>query len=508
LSKSISVFEASLPLLTMVVCLVGGGLLFPMGSELLVFTLFVAAAVAGVSAIRHGHSWDDIQRSTGEKFASVLPVILILLSIGMLIGSWMFSGTIPMLVYYGIQMVNPQYMIVTAFLVTGLMSLTGSSWASAGTIGVALMGVAAGLDVPLAATAGAVVSGAYFGDKLSPLSDSTNICAIGANANLYDHIRNMLYTAGPSFLLALVVYLFAGMFSDSGSLQAANGDHPLLAEISQAYRPGWLVFLPAAVVLWGTLSRKPAALVMVGSSIVAMVIGVAVHGFSINDAILAVISGFNVDMVSSIGASGIRPVDMASSMGVSGNAPSDTLTSLLNRGGINSMSTTLIIIIAAFLLAAGMDVSGGLDKLLKTMLARARSVFGLIAATLASGATMIALTSHGGVTALIVGGLFQDAYREKNLAPENLSRSLEDSVTILEPLMPWTVSAIYMATTLGVPTIEYMPWAVFCMTGWMFSLLLAATFPFTGFGLKTLDARDNATADGSVSDQRTAGNLQ
>jgi NhaC family Na+:H+ antiporter len=150
------------------------------------------------------------------------------------------------------------------------------------------------------------------------------------------------------------------------------------------------------------------------------------------------------------------------------------------------MSPTLIIILAAFLIAAGMDISGGLDKLLRTMLQRARSVFGLVAATLASGATMIALTSHGGVTALIVGGLFQDAYREKGLAPENLSRSLEDSVTILEPLMPWTVSAIFMATTLGVPTIEYLPWAVFCMTGWMFSLLLAALFPRTGFGLKTL----------------------
>lgn len=168
------------------------------------------------------------------------------------------------------------------------------------------------------------------------------------------------------------------------------------------------------------------------------------------------------------------------------NAPSDMLQTLLNRGGVNSMSTTLIIIVAAFLLAAGMNVSGALDKLLQTMLARVQSVFGLIAATLASGATMIALTSHGGVTALIVGGLFQDSYRDRGLAPENLSRSLEDSVTILEPLLPWTVSAIFMATTLGVPTVEYMPWAVFCMTGWIFSLLLAAFYTRTGFGLKSL----------------------
>lgn len=474
--KSISLFEAALPLLTMLVCLVGGGYFFPMGTELLVFVMFVAAAVAGLMAMRYGHGWDDIQRSTGEKVSAVLPVILILLSIGMLIGTWMFSGTIPMLVYYGIKLVNPQFMIITAFLVTATMSLTGSSWASAGTIGVALMGVAAAIDAPLAATAGAVVSGAYFGDKLSPLSDSTNICAIGANANLYDHIRNMVYTAGPSFVLALLVYFVAGTLTDIDAATLSVNDHPLLGEIEQAYNIGWLVFLPAAVVLWGTLNRKPAALVMVSSSVIAMAIGIVAHGFSPYNAILAAVSGFNVGMVDSIAATG--------------STPSDMLNSLLNRGGINSMATTLIIILAAFLIAAGMDVSGGLDKLLHTMLRRARSVFGLIAATLASGATMIALTSHGGVTALIVGGLFQDAYRERGLAPENLSRSLEDSVTILEPLMPWTVSAIFMATTLGVPTLEYLPWAVFCMTGWMFSLLLAATFPRTGFGLKTLEATD------------------
>ena len=467
--KTISLFEAALPLLTMLACLVFGGFFFPIGTELLVFVMFVAAAVAGLIAARHGHDWDAIQRSTGAKFATVLPVILILLSIGMLIGTWMFSGTIPMLVYYGVQLVNPRFMIITAFLVTGMMSMTGSSWAAAGTIGVALMGVATAIEAPLAATAGAVVSGAYFGDKLSPLSDQTNICAIGANANLYDHIRNMVYTAGPSFIVAVLVYLAAGILTDANAFADSDFNHPILQEIEQAYSISWLVFIPALIVIIGTFNRKPAALVMVVSSVTAMAIGIVVHGFSPYNAILSAITGFNVSMLEGMS-----------------NSSSDMLNILLNRGGINSMSTTLIIIIAAFLLAAGMDVSGGLDKLLQTMIERARSVFGLVAATLASGATMIALTSHGGVTALIVGGLFQDGYRERGLAPENLSRSLEDSVTILEPLLPWTVSAIFMATTLGVPTLEYMPWAVFCMTGWMFSLLMASVYERTGFGLKAL----------------------
>ena len=199
-----------------------------------------------------------------------------------------------------------------------------------------------------------------------------------------------------------------------------------------------------------------------------MIIGITVHGFSAQHAVISAVTGFDVSMISLT------------------QTPSESLSTLLSRAGINSMSITLILIIAAFLLAAAMDVSGGLDQLLNAILSKADSVISLIAASLASGATMVALTSHGGVTALIVGGLFQTARREQNLAPENLSRSLEDSVTILEPLMPWTVSAIFMATTLGVPTLEYLPWAIFCMTGWMFSLLFAAFYPRTGFGLKPL----------------------
>jgi NhaC family Na+:H+ antiporter len=404
----------------------------------------------------------------------VLPAILILLSIGMLIGSWMFSGTIPTLVYYGMQWINPNFIVLTAFLATSMMSLTGSSWAAAGTIGVALMGVASGMDVPLAPTAGAIVSGAYFGDKLSPLSDSTNICAIGAKADLYDHIRNMLYTAVPSFIVAAVVYFAVGALADNLTQPVSGNNNQLLQDIEIIYQRSAWVFLPALIVIVGTFKRYQAALTMVASSIVALIVGVALHGFGVSDALMSPMTGFNVDMLDK----SLAPIVAAN----------ESLSSLLNRGGIYSMSSTLILIISAFLLAAGMDVSGGLNKLLTMMLSRARSVFGLVLATMTSGATMIALTSHGGVTALIVGGLFQEPYKKRGLAPENLSRSMEDSVTIVEPLMPWTVSALFMATTLGVPTVEYSVWAIFCMTGPVFSLLLAATYSMTGFGLKKLNS--------------------
>jgi NhaC family Na+:H+ antiporter len=468
----VSLVEALLPLATMFVLFLAGALFLEFGTDLLVVALLGAATVAGVIAVRHGWSWNDIQRSTGDKFAAVLPAILILLAIGMLIGTWVLGGTIPFLVYWGVMLVSPDRLILTAFLATAVMSLaTGTSWGSAGTIGVALMGTAAALDVPMAAAAGAVVSGAYFGDKMSPLSDMTNIAAISADANLYRHIRHMLYTAVPSFVLAVIVYSFAGGGAGDGIPEQGR---VLLADLDAAFSLHPIVLLPVLVAIMSMLWKTPPALAIAASSVVAAIIGVALQGFGIQSALVASVSGFDPSMIDAAA----RPDGFG-----------DAFVTLVARGGIASMVPTLLVIIAAFLLAGALDVSGSLDLLINRMLAAVRGTFGLIAATMASGATLIGLTSHGAVTCLIVGGLYQKAYEERGLAPENLSRSLEDSVTIVEPLMPWTVSAVYMATTIGVPTLSYAPWAVFCFMGPIWSLLYAATFDRTGFGLKrrTLD---------------------
>jgi NhaC family Na+:H+ antiporter len=468
--RGLTLGEAMLPIVVMVALFVAGSVGFGMTGELLIAVLIVSAGSAGWIATRHGATWDDIQRSTGRKLADVLPAILILLAIGVLIAAWIVSGTIPFLVYWGVRLISPRYLVLTAFLATALMSLaTGTSWGSAGTIGVALMGTAAALDAPLAITAGAVVSGAYFGDKMSPLSDSTNIAAIGAGADLYRHIRNMVYTAGPSFALALAVYgAMAFATPVSGGTGPASA-RALLDDVSGAFRLSPLVLVPVAVVVWGIVRRAPPALAMIGSSVVAALLGVALQGFGAVDAVTAMVGGFRVTML----ASG----------GVDPDAVGAAFTTLVERGGLYGMAPTLIVILAAFLLAGAMDASGSLDLLIGRMLAAVRGVGGLIAATMASGATMIALTSHGGVTSLVIGDLYQGAYRERGLAPENLSRSLEDSVTITEPLMPWTVSAVYMATTLGVPTLAYAPWAIFCYCGPLFSLLIAALYPRTAFAL-------------------------
>ena len=470
----LSVGEALAPIMTMLGLFLLGSFTIGLSGELLVAVLLASAAVAGLVAGRHGHGWEDVQRATGEKLADVLPAILILLAIGMLIASWVLSGTIPYLVYWGVRFISPQWLVLTAFLATALMSLaTGTSWGSAGTIGVALMGTAAALGAPMAATAGAVVSGAYFGDKMSPLSDSTNICAIGAGADLYAHIRHMMYTAVPSFVLCLVLYTTASRLTPITADGATGGAETLLADLDSVFVLSPLVLIPPAIVVVSIVRKVPPALAIAISSLVAIALGIWLQGFGVDEAIRAAVGGFELEMVRSTGAD---PATTGADFG-----------RLVERGGLYGMANTLIVVISAFLLAGAMSASGSLELLIEKMLAAVSSVFGLIAATMAAGATTIALTSHGGVTALVIGGLFQGAYDERELAPVNLSRSLEDSVTITEPLMPWTVSAVFMAGTLGVSTLEYAPWALFCYGGPFFSLLIAALYRRTGFGIRRLE---------------------
>ncbi|MBO6764967.1 Na+/H+ antiporter NhaC [Maricaulis sp.] len=460
---------ALLPLAVLLATIAGGVALSGFGGEILIVAMALAALCAGLIARSRGAGWADIQAAAGAKIADVLPAILILLSIGVLLGAWMFSGTIPLMVVTGIALIDPGYIVLTAFIGTALMSImTGTSWGSAGTLGVAFIATAEAMGLPLAPVAGAVVSGAYFGDKLSPLSDTTNVAAIAAHVPVFSHIRHMLWTAVPSFILAGLVYALAGLFGSGGDAATPQTAQATSAALAGLFRLDALALLPVALAVGGIALRQPPALVILASSALALVLGVAAQGWAAGDAVRVVMGGFDVSMT--------------------GTAP-DTLPAalpgLLNRGGLASMGQTLIFIITAFVLAGAMETSGALARLMQALLGAVRSTFSLVAATLAAGATFVAITSHAGVTALIVGELFRPAYRDRGLAGENLSRSIEDSVTLVEPLLPWTVSALFMATTLGVPTLAYAPWALFCLGGPVFSLLIAALAGRTGWGIRS-----------------------
>lgn len=456
---------ALIPVVITVAIFAGGIGILEYPAELM---LIFAAIVFTVFSACHGVSLDQVLTDMGEKIKRALPGILILLSIGILIGTWMIAGTVPLMVDYGLQLINPSYLYVLSFVVTAIVAtFTGTSWGAAGTVGVALMGVASTMDVSLAVTAGAVVSGAYFGDKLSPLSDTTNVSSLAAGANIYEHIRHMLYTAVPSSVLAIVVFLLAGLSIDAGSVDLDVIDGTV-DELHGHFTLNPVLLLPPAVVLVGSIMRKPPLIVLFLSSVTAAVLAVLVQGFSIADTLDAAVSGFTTDML---------PRDV-----------SDPLTELLNRGGLYSMYNSAFFVFCAFFFAAAMENSGVLRLLIGKLIDKLRSTGSLVLATLLSGFTIINGTSNALVTYFLINDLYGEAFKKRNLHPTNLSRSMEDSVTLTEVLMPWTVSGAFIAGTLGVENFDFLPWAVFCWSGMVFSALLAYLSPVTrDFGIRRLE---------------------
>ncbi|MDY3665456.1 Na+/H+ antiporter NhaC [Schaalia hyovaginalis] len=459
-----SIALAAIPVLTLILLLGGGYIL----AELPVEPLLIASAVvAGLLAWRLGYSWDEIMGSVADKIAKTMPAILILISVGMLIGTWMAGGTIPMLIYYGLKIIAPQYIALVALVVTAIVSLcTGTSWGSAGTVGVAFMGVAVGMDANLAMVAGAVVSGAYFGDKLSPLSDTTNIASMATGVNLFTHIRHLLWTTLPSFLVAALVYLLFGIGAHGGEVPEKVGT--ILATLDSAFSWNPLLLLPVLIVLGGSMWKKPTIPVILVSSAVAMFNAIVFQGVSFKDTVVCAVNGFNVEM---IGKSGFDP-----------SAVIEDVTRLLNRGGMNSMMSVLLICFCAITFAGVVSVSGSLDVLISTLLKPVKGAFGLIAATIITGLATIGITSNGQVSLLIPGEMLREEYVKRGLDPKNLSRTIEDSATLWEPILPWTSAGAYMAGTLGVATLSYMPWAVCNWIAIGFALLWGAT----GIGIARL----------------------
>lgn len=408
-----------------------------------------------------------------SKLSKTMPAIFILIIVGLLIGSWMIGGTIPMMVYYGLKIINPSFLVITSFLVTAFVSIcTGTSWGSAGTIGVAIMGVAAGMGAPLPIVAGAVVSGAYFGDKMSPLSDTTNLAPIAAGSKLYEHIGHMFWTTLPGFAIAAVVYTIVGLNLDVGSAGTPERVTQVMGSIENIFSFNILLLVPVIIVLAGSLLKKPTIPVMLLSSAVAIFNAVAFQGFSLQQGFTAAIDGFGLSMIN-----------------IPGFDPSNLIPDvarLLERGGMKSMLSTVLIAFCAYGFAGTLAVTGSLDIVLDKLTKSVKSTFGLVSATIVSCLTAVFVTSNGQLSILIPGEMFSKSYIKRGLQPKNLSRTLEDSATVTEPIVPWTAAGVYMATTLGVPTLQYLPWAILCYTGVIFALIWAAT----GIGISKIKKGD------------------
>ncbi len=428
--------------------------------------LIAAAAIAAVLASTVlGQPWTEIEAGMVHSVSQALPAVFILMAVGLLIGVWIASGVVPLLIYYGLQILAPSYFLAAACLACAVISLaTGSSWSTAATAGLALIGVGRALGISEAMTAGAVVSGAYFGDKMSPLSDTTNLAAATAGSELFEHIRHMLYTTIPALTIAVAGYLALGWsFRGQSAGQSENYIQILKALETGFDLTPWLLLAPITVlglILW----RSPPLPALLAGTAVGAVLLMVFQPQNAPDGAASVLSALYDGYKSN---TGIPAAD-----------------ELLSRGGLVSMLGTIALILCAFAFGGVMECSGMLARLTLAVLSMARSAGSLIAATVLTGVGLNFLTSDQYLAVVLPGRMYKDAYAARGLHAKNLSRAIEDSATLTSPLVPWNTCGAYMASVLGVATFAYAPFAFLNLVTPFISIL----FGFTGFSIAKADA--------------------
>jgi NhaC family Na+:H+ antiporter len=434
--------------------------------------LMLCAGIACIIGLKNGYQRKDIEQGIVKGISLTLGAILILLVVGSLIGTWLLAGTVPTMIYFGLQILTPEYFYVSCCVICALVALCiGSSWTVAATIGVALMGVATGLDASPAITAGAIISGAYFGDKLSPLSDTTNLAPAIAGTELFTHIRYMLWSTIPSFIVALIVFLFLGLNS-SNSIESVAIDQ-LLQSLEQEFFIAWYLLLPLAVTLTLAVKKIPA--------FPAIGIGALVGALW---AILfqqPLILSFAEQGVSTLSAN-IMVIWQAMYAGVSLDSGNAMIDSLLSGGGMASMLNTIWLIITAMTFGSIMERVGLLHKVVQSLMRFSKSTGSLIVTTIttAFGTNCVAADQY--IAIVMPGRMFKQEYKQRQLAPENLSRALEDGGTVTSVLIPWNTCGAYMQSVLLVSPLEY---AVYCVFNWL-TPLIGITFASVGFKIKSM----------------------
>lgn len=464
MKRTPSLQEALIPLIAMILLLGIGVGKFRLPSQILLIT---AAGAAAIIAYRVGLQWKDMMEGIIEMVSTTLPALMIVVFVGGMIASWMVSGTIPLMIYYGVKLIHPQYLFLTGFIVCAVISLfTGTSFGSAGTAGIAVMGTGLALGLPPEVTAGAVISGAIFGDKLSPFSDTTLLAHLSAGSDLYDHIRHMLYTTGAATVLCIIVYTAVGLRYEVYTGADAGGAGAVLASLEQLYFLHPLLLLPPCLIFWGAWTKKAAIPVMLLSTAVALALGIVFQDISLKAALQACVSGFRLNML---------PAGETVQV-------SKTVSVLINRGGMNEMMSTVLLVLCAFMFAGIYNKSGCIRVILTKIVESVSLTGNLIAATIGTVLFMSLVTGSSSLAILIPGEMFKDVYKKFNLAPCNLSRCLEDAGTCIVPIVPWAITGTYLSATLGVATVDYLPWAVLCYSGIIFALI----FGYTGFGIKKI----------------------
>jgi NhaC family Na+:H+ antiporter len=427
-----------------------------LGSPDIHMTLVFAISFAAAVLMLTGMKWKPIQDGIihGCKIATI--PMLILMFIGMLIPSWIASGTIPVLMYYGLQLISPSMFLVTAALICSIASIsTGSSWTTGATFGVAFMGISMGLGIPAPMAAGAIISGAVIGDKLSPLSDSTNLAAGVCETDLFKHIKSMLYTTIPAFVISLAIYFFLGMKYSADAVDTTAVD-TILAGLSANFNITPLVaiitLIPLIAVVIMAFKQVSAIAAMVIASLIGMVLAILINGYSLYEMMSFMNYGFSID-------TGIEQVNK-----------------LLNRGGLQSMMWTVSLGYLGLSYGGILEKTGTLDALLSKMMVLTKNAKNLIITHVVSSIAVNMLSASQYVAILIPGRMYLSSYDKLGIKRYVASRTCEDSGTVTSPLVPWGLCGVFFAGTLGVSTMEYLPFAYLAL----FTPLVAILYAITG----------------------------
>jgi NhaC family Na+:H+ antiporter len=440
--------------------------------------LMLAASVAAMIGIKNGLNWKDIERSMIDTISLSMHAILILLMVGSLIGSWILAGTVPTMIYYGVELMSPDYFYVTACLVCALIGFSiGSSWTVAGTLGIGLISIAATLNLSLPISAGAIISGAYFGDKLSPLSDTTNLAAAVTNTNLFDHIQHMLWTTIPGFVIALMIFFVLGYGSSANVV--VEDIIILQGQLEQSFLISPLMLAPLILLLGMAVKKLPALSTLICGTMAGCLFAVVFQW----DVVIALADSPDLMAIAAI----FKGLFHAMFLGYSSVTGNVDLDALLSKGGMDSMLNTVGLIINAMAFGGAMSRTGLLERLVEAALSRVKSAGGLITATVGTCIGTNVLAADQYLSVAIPGQMFVKSYEERNLSPLNLSRTLEDSGTLTGVLIPWNTCGAYMSATLGVSTMLYAPFAFFNLL----CPVIAIIYGFWQIALPTIDTQPN-----------------
>lgn len=463
--KEASLLDALVPILILV-CLLGSSVyLFGDNSSFgpNQIALLLAMGIAAIVGIKNGYKWDDIEKGIVKGISRSLGAILILLAVGSLIGTWMLSGTVPTLIYYGLDLLNPSMFYAASCLICGIVALSiGSSWTTAATVGVALMGVSIGMEMSAPITAGAIISGAYFGDKISPLSETTNLAPAIAGTNLFEHIQYMLWTTVPSFIIALILFTVIGFGAEVP--ESTSRIEEMQQLLNQEFNLGFHMLIPLFVLLAMAIRKVPA--------FPAVAMGAILGG------LWAAI--FQPDVIVKLAQEGTSGIEATAVViwtalfdGVKFATSSETLNDLLSRGGMSSMLNTIWLIMCAMTFGAVLEKVGLLKRAVSAFLKGATSAGDMVTRTILTCIGTNIITADQYMAIVMPGRMYKEEFEKRGLNQLNLSRSLEDGGTLTSPVIPWNTCGVYMQGVLAVSPLDYIFYAFFNLINPVLSIIYA-----------------------------------